>query len=58
MCHSTDKLSDVLQKLIVEGFLSMPVISVHDGRFLGQHKNRHSSSRQEEPQEAKTESIG
>lgn len=35
VCHSTDKIAEVMQKLIVEGFLSLPVLSVHDGRFIG-----------------------
>jgi CBS domain-containing protein len=35
VCTTADKLSDVLQKLIVEGFLSMPVISSNDSRLVG-----------------------
>jgi CBS domain-containing protein len=35
VCSTTDKLSEVLQKLIVEGFLSVPVISAADSRLVG-----------------------
>jgi hypothetical protein len=33
-CVTSDKLVDVLQKLIVEGFLSMPVLSTIDARLV------------------------
>lgn len=34
VCASDDKVVDVLQKLIVEGFLAMPVISASDKRLI------------------------
>lgn len=46
VCHSTDKIADVMQKLIVEGFLSLPVLSVHDGRFIGEEKREGKGGRQ------------
>lgn len=35
VCLTTDKVSDVLQKLVVEGFLSLPVLSAGDQRLVG-----------------------
>jgi len=35
VCSNNDKLIDVLQKLVVEGFLALPVLSSHDNRVIG-----------------------
>jgi hypothetical protein len=35
VCTTSDKLVDVLQKLIVEGFLSLPILSTSDSRLVG-----------------------